>query len=38
MEIVVLWRRRAESSTGPEPAGERAPEDLSPLQNGRLLA
>jgi acyl dehydratase len=40
MEIVVLWRRRAESTEGPVPAsgGERSRDELSPLENGRLLA
>jgi 3-hydroxybutyryl-CoA dehydratase len=46
MEIVVLWRRNAESAddrpaaamSGAAAAGDSAEDDLSPLQDGRLLA
>jgi hypothetical protein len=44
MEIVVLWRREPESAAeNPAPASgtadhSKADDELSPLQNGRLLA
>jgi hypothetical protein len=44
MEIVVLWRRQPEhEDTSPAPAsgsadGASKDDDLSPLQDGRLLA
>jgi 3-hydroxybutyryl-CoA dehydratase len=42
MEIVVLWRRKpetaADSPAAASGAAEGSPDELSPLQNGRLLA
>jgi acyl dehydratase len=42
MEIVVLWRRKPEASTeapaDASGASDGSPDDLSPIQNGRLLA
>jgi 3-hydroxybutyryl-CoA dehydratase len=40
MEIVVLWRRQPETESAPAaaPAAGSADAELSPIQNGRLLA
>ena len=37
MQIVVLWRRRAEASEGPAAVADSAGDELSPIQDGRLL-